>query len=132
MTVLGKWVGGLAMLLCMGSPVLANDLTDAEAQAVIGNKFEIFDPTCVMLWKSLDIGAAEIPTMFDKVQLHIPANTEVFMVRAAFTTKWGTAPRYQGRDYVSYYRFYDDDNGNWQAEQTAADDTSESDPYYMQ
>jgi hypothetical protein len=116
----------------MVPPVLAGDLTGAEAQAVIGNKFEMFDPTCVMLWKSLDIGTPEVPTTFDKVQLHVPANAEVFTVRAAFTTKWGTAPRYQGRDYVSYYRFYDDDNGNWQAEQTAADDTYESGPYYMQ
>lgn len=103
----------------------------ANAQAIIENKFATIDPTYVLIWKSIDVGSPEVPTMYDKVQLEVPADVDVFMVRAAFTAQSGNGPRYDGRDYVSYYRVYDDHRGHWQAERSAEHGSYESDPYFI-
>jgi hypothetical protein len=118
------------VLACMGSSAFAANLSRGEAKADIEGIFQDIDPATTLLWKSIDIDAPVTPTMYDMVQLHVPQNAEVFLVRAAFTTKSGDE-RPTGRDYVSYYEFYADDDGDWHAVQTAHDGVYESDPYYM-
>ena len=114
----------------MVSPALAAGIDRDDAAALIEGQFRAIDSGTVLLWKGIDVGAPQAPTMYDKVQLHIPADADVYPVWAAFTARSGDPSRYQGRDYVSFYEFYQK-AGSWQAVQVATDGVSESDPYYM-